>query len=185
MKNNFIFIAISLLTFNVIADENVVKPITVGDVFKPYTFENPHEEKHTLKPETKLVIMSFEMEISKGIHTWLEKKEPDFLAKHNAEYVADITEMPGIITYLFARPKMQKYEFPILLADDDDFAPQFPKEEGKFVLFELNQNKEVVKISYFTNMDELSHEYFEKVTEVAPVAQASVPEIKKHSVKSK
>lgn len=152
----------------VLAEDNKVEPIKVGDVFKPYKLEDAHHKKHTLKPETKLVLISFEMELSKGIHGWLANKEPDFLNKNKAEYVADITEMPGIITWLFARPKMQKYPFTILLADDEKFAPSFPREEEKILAIELDDNKVVKNLSFYKDMDAVSAAYFSANTLPVP-----------------
>lgn len=155
-------LSLTLINQSVAEEDVVIKPVAVGDTFKPYTLEDPHGTLHTMRADTKLVIMSFEMELSKGIHAWLETKDADFLEKNKAEYVADITEMPDIITFLFARPKMRKYPFQILLADDDNFAPQFPKEEGRFVAFELSPEKVVTNISYFATMDDLDKAYFSK-----------------------
>ena len=143
-----------------ISEEQLNTPLKVGDAFKAYELEDPHHVKHALKPETRLIIMSFEMDLSKSIHGWLEKKGADFLSKNKAEYVADITDMPGIITYLFARPKMQKYSFPILLADDDNFASQFPVEEGKFIVFEIDENKIIKNVSYFMTPEDMEKQYF-------------------------
>ena len=142
------------------AEDPQPQTLKVGDTFKVYELEDAHRVKHSLKPETRLIIMSFEMDLSKSIHAWLEKKDPNFLQSYKAEYVADITEMPGIITYLFARPKMQKYPFQILLADDENFGPTFPKEEGKFVVFEIDENKIVKNISYYATPEEMEKKHF-------------------------
>jgi hypothetical protein len=155
-------VLITVFTFianTVSADDNKapeVKPLEIGDTFPSVTYEHPDETKDQLKPDTKYVIVSFEMELSKGIHNWLAEKETDYLAKHKAEYIADITKMPAIITFLFARPKMKKYKFPILLAKDERFAPQFPVLEGKFALFELDEARKVKEVRYFKDMDTLA-----------------------------
>lgn len=133
-----------------------IKPLEIGDNFPSVTYEHPDETKDQLKSDTKYVIVSFEMELSKGIHNWLAEKDTDYLAKHKSEYVADITKMPAIITFLFARPKMKKYKFPILLAKDEKFAPQFPVLEGKFAMFELDEARKVKEVRYFKDMDTLA-----------------------------
>lgn len=147
------------------ADEPKIDPVKVGDKFQEYKLEDAHHKEHSLKPDTKLVLISFEMDLSKSIHKWLAKKEPNFLEKNKAEYVADITEMPGIITWLFARPKMQKYPFTILLADDENFAPRFPKEEEKILAVELDNSRVIKNISFFKNMKEVDAAYFKSATE--------------------
>jgi len=136
------------------------KTLSIGDQFPSQTYEDPHEAKHQLNPDTKYVLVSFEMEISKGIHNWLADKDPNYLEQHKMEYVADITKMPSIITFLFARPKMKKYKFPILLAKDEKFAPQFPILEGKFAVFELDDTRKVKEVRYFKDMESLDRVLF-------------------------
>ena len=180
---SLLLVKVTLLTIifssSLIADENQTKKIGIGDTFKSYNFENPNEEIKTLKPNTKLLLVSFEMELSKGIHSWLEGKEADYLEKHNAEYIADITKMPSIITYLFARPKMKKYAFPILLIKDENFAPEFPVEEGKFIAFELDESKKIKNMSYFQNMDEVEKAYF-VAPSPTPIPSAAQSNLKKN-----
>ncbi len=164
---NFALILLSLVLAPVnglVAEEAKPEPtartLSIGDQFPNQTYEDPHEAKHQLNPDTQYVLVSFEMELSKGIHTWLSEKEPDYLEKHKMQYVSDITKMPSIITFLFARPKMKRYKFPILLAKDEKFAPQFPILEGKFALFELDDDRIVKEVRYFKDMPTLDRVVF-------------------------
>lgn len=160
MKKLVLFFLALFFISTTYAEEQKVEQLKIGDKFQEYSLEDAHHNKHTLKPETKLVLISFEMDLSKSIHQWLAEKEPNFLEKNNTEYVADITDMPGIITWLFARPKMQRYPFTILLADDDNFAPKFPKEDEKILAVELEPSRKVKNISFFKDMKEVDAAYF-------------------------
>ena len=143
------------------AEEEKAAPVlSVGQKFPDYNFQDPHEKPMTIAPETKLLLLSFEMELSKGIHTWLSEKDKNYLSQHNAQYIADITPMPAIISYLFGKPKMRKYEFPIMLADDAEFGPKFPKEEEKITVMQINQDKQIESISFYKDMNEIAAAYF-------------------------
>lgn len=133
-----------------------------GSKLEQYEFEDQHGEKKTISAETKLLLMSFEMDLSKQIHEFLQNKEPDYLEKHNAQYVVDITPMPSIITWLFAGPKMRKYKFPILLADDDEFAPKYPKEPGKIAALKIDKDRTISSIKFFESMEEVDKAYFQE-----------------------
>jgi len=162
-----------LLTFfaqNVVAEPEADQ-LTVGQSFPIYKFEDPFGKPQVIKDDTKFVLISFEMELSKSMHTWLSEKDADFLEKHNVQYIADITEMPAIISYLFGKPKMRKYKFPILLADDENFEKRFPKEEGKFVVFKLGENKEIEDVTFFSDMESLSAKYLSEDKDTKPAAE--------------
>lgn len=133
-----------------------------GSTLEQYEFEDQHGEKKTISPDTNLLLMSFEMDLSKQIHGFLENKDPNYLEQHHAQYVVDITPMPSIITWLFAGPKMRKYKFPILLADDDEFAPKYPKEPGKIAALKIDKDRTISSIQFFDSMEEVDKTYFQE-----------------------
>ncbi len=164
MKQKIIFaVLFALLPCLVVAeDSKPTEKLGIGAVMEQLTLEDQHGQKHTLQPGTRHVIISANMELSKGIHTWLQEKSPSYLEDHNAEYVADITEMPDIITWLFAGPKMRKYPFRILLADDENFAPHYPLVEDKVAVFDIDANRVITEISYYDSMDAIAKEKLER-----------------------
>ena len=131
------------------------EPVQKGQPFPVYTLNDPHGVAHTLAPETRFVIVASEMTVSKSITAWLKAKEPGFLEASHAEYVSDITPMPGIISFLFAKPKMRKYPFRMLLADDKQYAATYPTKPGKLALFVLDENRTVADVKFLDKPDEL------------------------------
>jgi len=131
------------------------EPVSKGQPFPPYTLQDPHGVTNTLKAETRFVIVASEMTISKAITAWLKTKEPGFLEAQRAEYVSDITPMPGIISYLFAKPKMRKYPFRMLLAEDPSFAKTYPRQEGHLALFVLDDQQVVSDLHFLAKPEEL------------------------------
>jgi hypothetical protein len=123
--------------------------------FPAYTLADQHGKEHVLQPETRTVIMSFDMTLSKGINEWLSKKDADYLAEHQAEYVVDISPMPAVINKLFAGPKMRKYKFPIIQATANDFADDYPHEEGKISLFALTDDQSKATVTFVKTVGEL------------------------------
>ena len=126
-----------------------------GKPFPAYALPDPHGVTNTLSRETRAVILSCEKHISGDITAWLKGKPAGFLETHRAEYVSDITPMPGLITTLFALPKMRKYPFRMLLADDPDFARIYPRQEDRITLFLLDENHVVQDLLYLAKASEL------------------------------
>ena len=129
--------------------------VQVGKSFPAYTLPDPHGVTNTLSRETRAVILSCEKHVSGDITAWLKGKEAGFLEAHRAEYVSDITPMPSIITTLFALPKMRKYPFRMLLADDPAFAQIYPRQADRITLFILDENQVVQDLLYVAKASEL------------------------------
>lgn len=147
----FVLVVISILSGKQVFSSE----LKVGDTLETYSLVDNHGKMHQLKADTEVVLLSFEMDKSKEIHNWLAEKEPDFLTKNKTEYIADITKMPAIITKLFAGPKMAKYKFPILLANEKGFAEKYPKSPQKITTLILDKNRNVSHILFLNNMDEV------------------------------
>ena len=56
--------------------------------------------------------------------------------------------MPAIGRF-FAMPKMRKYPHRIMLADEEGLLVEFPKEEGKVTLFDLDSQGKIQAIRYW------------------------------------
>ena len=121
-----------------------------------YTLEDQFGTLRTLQKDTEEVILSFDMKLSKVFHKWLKDKESNYLMNRNTEYIIDITEMPSIITWLFAGPKMRKYGFRILLIKEGNFGDNIPKQEGKFTMIKLDENHNITNISFLDKMDAIT-----------------------------
>lgn len=148
-------------------------PVSVGAKFPELTLEDQHGTKKSLVPETKTVLISSNMELSKSIHAWLKDKPATYLEDNNIQYIADITPMPGIISWLFAKPKMRKYPFTILLVDDDEFAAKFPQKEEKLAVFQLNPDRTVRNIAFVNSIEEVDQQI---VSKTAPAATSATAE---------
>jgi len=85
----------------------------------------------------------------------LSQKE-NILEKNSAVYVADISNMPSLITKYIALPKMKKYPFSILLLDDTN-KDNFTKEDGKIIIYSLKDGKitDIKKISTTKELEQI------------------------------
>jgi hypothetical protein len=127
----------------------------VGKPFPSYTLEDQFGQTNTLSSETRFVIVASEKDISGKVNDWLKTKEPDYLAGLKTEYVSDIEPMPGIITSLFALPKMKRYPFKLLLATEKSFAATYPKQKGRIALFTLDANHVLTDLQFVETAAEI------------------------------
>ena len=127
----------------------------IGKSFPSYTLEDQFGQTNTLSTDTRFVIVASEKDVSGKVNDWLKPKAPDYLAAHKTEYVSDIEPMPGIITTLFAMPKMKKYPFKLLLATEKSFAATYPKEKGRIALFVLDANQVLTDVRFVESPAEI------------------------------
>ena len=122
--------------------------------FNSYKFETPHGRQMKIPKKTELIIIAFEKDTGKTANSYLDTKNPFYLSSYHAIFIADIHNMPSIITNMFALPKLQKYKHPIYLHYDDEFENFVPNKEEMITIIRL-EDKKVVKVSYITTAQEL------------------------------
>ncbi len=126
----------------------------VNDKINNFSLPDQFDKMHTVNSEIKTIIVSFEKDTGKEVSDFLASKEPDFLEKNQAVFIADISEMPSFVTKLFALPKMRDYKHKILLIYNENDG-RFVHQEEKSTLYKLESG--VVKsISYFSTSEELA-----------------------------
>ncbi len=94
-----------------------------------FSLPDQFNKMHTVSDDTQTLIVSFEKDTGKMVNEFLASKESDFLQKHHAVFIANISGMPSIITKLFALPKMRDYKHTILLIYDENDKRFLQKDE--------------------------------------------------------
>jgi hypothetical protein len=121
-----------------------------------FSYEDPFENRASIANNTRLVLVSFEKETGETAAEFFNARPADLLAKNRAVYIADIHGMPAIITLLFARPKMQKYTFPLRLYNKGDaFEKSVPHREGRLTVIFFDEQQKIASIRYIVTEDEL------------------------------
>lgn len=91
--------------------------------------------------KTKWIVFSSDKYTSDLINKALEDLKLTDLGKSNGAYVADISAMPGMVTAMFALPKMKKYPFKVVLDREGDLTGKWPQKKEKASLIKLDQLK--------------------------------------------
>lgn len=119
-----------------------------------FKYETPQGRRMRVPNRTELIVVAFEKDTGKLVNEYLKSKDPYYMPKRHAIYIADISNMPTIITNIFALPKLRKYKHPIYLHFDDEFGDFVPSKEEQITIIRV-KNKKVTGISYVTTMKEL------------------------------
>lgn len=112
---------------------------------------------HTLDVNIKTILFASDKGTSDMLRDYLLplSKDENILDKNSAVYVADISGMPSLISKFIALPKMKKYPFSILLLDDSNKS-NFVKEDGKIIVYSLEDGK-IINIEKISTKEELAN----------------------------
>ena len=160
MKNIFLalILAFSFIGCNSKSDENknVEPKLVVGKSLSDMKLKDQNEKAQSITQETKIVFFSFSKPTGHACNDFLEKKPANFLQKHHALYVADVSAAPSLIKSMFILPDLKDLKFPILLINDDTLSAEYSKgmEKEKIVVVFL-ENGKITKIQNLNDSKEL------------------------------
>lgn len=132
-------------------------PLAVDSVVENIKIKDQHESEKIIDAKIKTILFASDKKTSDLLRDYLlplSEKE-NVLEKNSAVYVADISGMPSLISKFIALPKMKKYPFSVLLLDDTN-KDNFTKEDGKIIVYSLDNGK-VVKIEKISTTEELAN----------------------------
>ncbi len=136
---------------------NVSNGLNSGSTIS-FTLPDQFDKAHTLKADTKTLIMVFAKATGHTVKEFLKKQDSDYLAKRDTLFVADISPMPTVIRNTFALPDLKKSSFSVLLIYDKNIAKQLKneKEADKIAVVTL-ENGVVKAVKYISNEEELKN----------------------------
>lgn len=129
-------------------------PYTVGQTVSPLELEDQHGNHTTLQTMPKTLIMAYEKGTGATVNEYLNAQDKGYLKKYNAVFIADISQMPGLVTKLFALPKMRKYIHTVLLIRDEQQGLRFPSKEEKITVMKFQDNL-LKEVKFITTTAEL------------------------------
>jgi len=94
------------------------------------------------------VAVAFTMGVGKSANKALAEQGADYLPDSDAVFIANIYGMPAIGRF-FAMPKMRKYPHRIMLADAEGLLDDFPQEEDRVTVFDLDASGRILSIRYW------------------------------------
>jgi len=108
-----------------------------------FTLPDQFDKSHTLSDAVSTLIFVSAKATGHTVKEFLKNQPKDYLEKHHALFVADISPMPVIIRNTFALPDLKKQHYSVLLIYDKAFAGDFKKgtQEDKITIVSLKNGK--------------------------------------------
>jgi hypothetical protein len=127
-----------LLVTHMLATAAVLQP---GDALPAINLKDQHEKAVAIPADTKLIFFAAEMDGSRLMTNALATLPGTSLKDKNAVYIADISAMPGLISSVFAMPKMQKEAYRVALSKDGKETASLPRKPGAVTVLKLDAGK--------------------------------------------
>lgn len=113
---------------------------SVGRTVAPFSAKDQFGAAFQLGPETRALLISFDMATGRKANAKLSALGKEFLPQRHAVYVANIEGMPAM-GRMFALPKMRSYAHRIILADEAGLLTPFPRQEKRVTVLLLQKGK--------------------------------------------
>jgi hypothetical protein len=137
-------------------NKNVEPKLVVGKTLENLTFDDQFGKSHTLNPNTYKLVFAFAKAPAHVCNDFFKTKPDDYLAKHNAEFIADISAAPSLIRSMFVIPGLKDLKHTVLVINDRTVAAPFRKgmNTDKIVVVSII-NKKITDIKTISTPEEL------------------------------
>lgn len=110
-----------------------------AQTFQASHFESQFDEKVSLTNETKWLIFSYSKDGGEWVKDAFDELSITDLQSTKWVYIADISKMPGLVTEIFALPKMRSYKFLIGLDQEGKITKGWPRQDESVTVIKLSQ----------------------------------------------
>jgi len=155
MTNNIHRIVVLVCAAAVLLAPALSRSEAAGTSLADLRLADQYGNVHAIPPATTTILFAADMVAKKTVQALLDARDADYLAHHQAVFIADIHGMPRIITKLFALPRMRKYRYEILLIDDADIAARFPRHDGEVTVLGL-RDLQPIAVHYVRDVEALT-----------------------------
>jgi len=159
MKQVLLGLVIAMLFLGCARDETaaVKSKMAVGESLEALTLKDQFNTPQSLNAETKKVIFAFSKDMGHMSNAYFDKQDPNFLAEHNAVFVADVSSAPSLIRSMFIMPGLKEFKHPVLVIDDENTAASYRIDANRDKLMVVDIEYFIIKkISFVESEDELA-----------------------------
>lgn len=113
--------------------------LETGERQAPWTLSDQFDHSYTLDDQLRILLVARSMDGAKLVKAALDGRPKGYLEARQAQFVADISRMPGLIGKLFAIPAMRDYSYRVLLDREARVVPQYAAPEDGVLWLQLER----------------------------------------------
>lgn len=104
-----------------------VPVLAAGAALPALALKDQHDRPAPVAADTRQILFAADNAGAKLMTAWLDAKPAGWLNDTQRVYLADIHQMPGLVTRLFALPKLQEKPYRIVLGREAADLAMFPR----------------------------------------------------------
>lgn len=120
------------------ADVAVLQP---GDALPVLNLNDQHDKPYALPDNTRVLLVTSTKPAGAVANEVLKVIPQMEQERRGIVYIADVSGMPGLVTTMFALPKMRDYGYRIMVGTEPDQTAMLPRAEDAVTLIQLEQGK--------------------------------------------
>jgi hypothetical protein len=114
------------------------RTVAAGQPLPSLQLSDQHDRPHDIGAGARLLLFAPDRDSSEIAHEVLEPLGGEAMARAGIRYVADISAMPGVVTRMFALPRMRDYSYPVLLGRESADTAMLPARAGAVTVLDLD-----------------------------------------------
>lgn len=118
-----------------------VNTLRAGDVLPVLTLKDQHDKTAIVPADLRQVIFAADNGGAGLVTGWLDAQPKEWLQQTKRVYLADIHKMPGLITRMFALPKLREKPYQIVLGREEADLAVFPRKKDCVTLLPVSAGK--------------------------------------------
>lgn len=118
-----------------------VNTLRAGDVLPVLTLKDQHDKTAIVPDDLRQVIFAADNGGAGLVTGWLDAQPKEWLQQTKRVYLADIHKMPGLITRMFALPKLREKPYQIMLGREEADLAAFPRKKDCVTLLPVSAGK--------------------------------------------
>lgn len=134
-----------------------VEALTVGSKLPTLTLTTQHDKPAVIDAQTTQIIFSAEKQPADMLADFLDSKPATYLTNNHMLYLADIHNMPSLISKFIAIPKLKNKPYEIVLGREEADMAMLPREKGCLTLLAVNAQT-VDAIQFICNENTLKNQ---------------------------
>lgn len=143
------------LAASFLAQPVLAEPLQPGMPLPAISLTDQHDKPIEVGRDIQKILVSRDMNSSKVVKEALATSGAATLASAHAVYISDISQMPSLVSAMFALPALRKLDYPVLLDRDGKATADFPFREGHVTVI-LTDGTDVAAIRVVATARELA-----------------------------
>lgn len=134
-------LALAFIFGMIISTAFATSALKAGDPLPALTLTDQHDKPAPLPAETRHLIFAAEKGPAEMVVTALDTRGAAWLKQTNGVYLADIHGMPGLVSRMFALPKLREKTYPITIGRNEQDLAMFPHKKDCVTLISVQDGK--------------------------------------------